>query len=67
MKKQYLYNIRKKNGYIFDNSRRIEVLLKNIIDNPDDESQIFILGDLAKILAKKITKNSLEISNYFYK
>lgn len=67
MKKQYLYNIRKKNGYIFDNSRRIEVLLKNIIDNPEDESQIFILGDLAKILAKKITKNSLEISNYFYK
>ncbi len=67
MKKQYLYNIRKKNGYIFDNSRRIEVLLKNIIDNPEDESQIFILGDLAKILAKKIIKNSLEISNYFYK
>lgn len=67
MKKKYLNKIKQKNGYIFDDSRRIDVLIKNILDNPDDEAQTFILGDLAKILAKKITKNSLDISNYFAK
>ena len=67
MKKKYLNKIRKKNGYIFDDSRRIDVLIKNILDNPDDETQTFILGDLAKFLANKIKKNSLDISNYFTK